>query len=252
MAKSRSQLFRDLNVKPTNIQWAWCAKNPSSKRAVFTLWEDLELPNKTWLIHEKNESYRKRGYFDQEKVVRLALSENYEILGLVCVAKDPNADKRTIQKIKEDLLYNLQFIDQGDQIFVKVIGKSSLLELIRKDRLEATLNGLQDLNDVTFGSDNPDRALNKGFIIQRDNRVREAVLKRANGKCEYCGSPSFKTSRGENYLEAHHIISLAQKGKDRMSNVIALCPSHHREAHFGKTAEKLEEKFLKILKAIEK
>jgi len=33
-----------------------------------------------------------------------------------------------------------------------------------------------------------------------------------------------------------------------MVNFIALCPAHHREAHFGVNAEELEKEFLDILK----
>jgi hypothetical protein len=59
------------------------------------------------------------------------------------------------------------------------------------------------------------------------------VKLRANGKCEFCGEPGFISTKGTPYLECHHIIALANDGADRMTNVIALCPKDHREAHFG-------------------
>jgi len=52
---------------------------------------------------------------------------------------------------------------------------------------------------------------------------------------------------GKNYLANHHIISLAHEGIDKVSNVIALCSHHHREAHFGINAEELEKEFQNIL-----
>lgn len=52
------------------------------------------------------------------------------------------------------------------------------------------------------------------------------------------------------YIEAHHIIALSQQGEDTPQNVIALCPEHHREAHYGAEAEKLEQEFLDKLKAL--
>jgi predicted HNH restriction endonuclease len=56
---------------------------------------------------------------------------------------------------------------------------------------------------------------------------------------------------GERYLECHHIIALAKDGADRLTNVIALCPNDHREAHFGKRRKKLEvEMIQKITKII--
>lgn len=249
MAKNRSQLFKDLNVAPTNVQWSWCAKNITLKRAVFTLWEDLEKPNQTWLIYDVGEFYKKAGYYDQKRTIDLAIKEGFELYGIVCVAKDPEADKRSIIEIKSDYVHKLEFLDKGDLIFVRVVKTIPLLNIIRQDQSDlSTANGLQDLDASNFGSDNPDRALTKGYIIKRDNRVRKAVIKRAKGKCEYCGESSFITSNGQYYLEAHHIIFLAQSGTDRMDNVIALCPSHHREAHFGINAENLEKEFLEILK----
>ncbi|WP_268034021.1 HNH endonuclease [Algoriphagus sp. PAP.12] len=249
MAKNRSQLFRDLNVSPANKQWAWCAKNTTLKRAVFTLWEDLERPNQQWLIYDVYENYKKAGYYDQKRTIDLSISEDFEIFGIVCVAKDPNAEKRSIVEIKDDFVHILEFVDKGNQIFVRVKKTVPLLEIIRRDQHDLNSeNGLQDLDTSNFGSDNPDRALSKGYIIKRDNKVRLAVIKRAKGKCEYCGEGSFKTPNGKNYLEAHHVIFLAKSGTDRMDNVIALCPSHHREAHFGINAEDLEKEFLEILK----
>lgn len=249
MAKNRSQLFKDLNVTPSNVQWSWCAKNISLKRAVFTLWEDLEKSNQTWLIYDVDEFYKKAGYYDQKRTIDLAISEGFELYGIVCVAKDPEADKRSITEIKDDFVHQLEFIDKGDQIFVRVIKTIPLLNIIRQDQSDLkTSNGLQDLDSSNFDSDNPDRALSKGYIIKRDNKVRNAVINRANGKCEYCGNTSFMTPNGQCYLEAHHIIFLAKSGTDRMDNVIALCPSHHREAHFGIKAEDLEKEFLEILK----
>jgi 5-methylcytosine-specific restriction protein A len=251
MAKNRSQLFKDLNVEPTNVQWSWCAKNTTIKRTVFTLWEDLEKPNQTWLIYDVNESYKKRGYYDQKKTIDLAIEKEFELFGIVCVAKDPEAEKRSIIEIKDYFVHQLEFVHEGDQIFVRVVKTIPLLSIIRKDQNDLTTsNGLQDLDTSNFGTDNPDRALTMGYIIKRDNKVRKAVIKRAKGKCEYCAEVSFLTSNGQNYLEAHHIISLARSGTDRMDNVIALCPSHHREAHFGVNAVKLEMEFLIILENI--
>lgn len=71
------------------------------------------------------------------------------------------------------------------------------------------------------------------FIRRPD--VRRYVLLRANGKCEYCGEEGFTMANGQVYLETHHIVPLHEKGPDSVSNVVALCPNHHREAHHGKS-----------------
>ena len=37
--------------------------------------------------------------------------------------------------------------------------------------------------------------------------------------------------QGEPYLEAHHVIRLADGGKDTIDNVVAICPNCHRKVH---------------------
>jgi len=249
MAKNRSQLFRDLDVKPKNPQWAWCAKNETIKRAVFTLWEDEELPNQTWLIHDENSTYKKNGYYDQKKVIDIAVEDKYEILGIVCIAYDINVAPRSIKEVREDFIYKLKVDVQDDKIYLRKTGQIKLIDVIRDDKiLLSESSGLNDLNYSDIGSDFPDRALAFGLVVKRNNNVRKAVLKRANGKCEFCGSRSFETKNGSIYLETHHVIYLAKNGADKVTNVIALCSEHHREAHFGKDAEELEKKFLDIIK----
>jgi predicted restriction endonuclease len=51
-------------------------------------------------------------------------------------------------------------------------------------------------------------------------------------------------------LESHHIIALADDGADRITNVIALCPNDHREAHFGTRAEQIETEMVSKLRII--
>lgn len=69
--------------------------------------------------------------------------------------------------------------------------------------------------------------------FERDPLVRRYVLERAKGYCELCGEKGFITAAGSVYLESHHIQPLSEGGVDGIDNVIALCPNHHREAHYG-------------------
>ncbi len=79
----------------------------------------------------------------------------------------------------------------------------------------------------------PARVAVSGLAYIRNVRVRAWVRERASGQCEYCGCIGFKMSGGRIYLETHHIVSLADGGLDTVGNMIALCPNHHREAHYG-------------------
>lgn len=81
--------------------------------------------------------------------------------------------------------------------------------------------------------------------------MRDAVLLRAKGKCEFCDEPGFMKRDGTRYLEAQQIISLANDGADEPYNVIALCPNDHRKAHFDERAEEIEREMILKLSTIE-
>ena len=99
-----------------------------------------------------------------------------------------------------------------------------------------------------IGAESPITQGYTGVKYYRDPMVRNRVLSRARGVCEYCGQPGFARENGSFYLECHHIIALADDGADRMTNVIALCPNHHREAHFGLKRGALELEMIEKVK----
>lgn len=98
-----------------------------------------------------------------------------------------------------------------------------------------------------LGNKTPERKPSSSNSFPRDRKVRGWVLARAKGSCEYCGEKGFKTSSGHTYLETHHIIALCDDGPDLVTNVIALCPNHHREAHYGENSDELRQAFFKAI-----
>ena len=87
----------------------------------------------------------------------------------------------------------------------------------------------------------------------RSRAVRDYVLMRADGKCELTGKPApFTTRSGEPYLEVHHTRRLSDDGPDDPRYVAAICPTIHREIHFGERGEALNAELVKRLQEIEK
>lgn len=68
---------------------------------------------------------------------------------------------------------------------------------------------------------------------ERSAEVRQLVMARSAGHCEWCNEPGFKKHDGQIYLESHHVVPLCEDGADSITNVIALCPNDHRRAHYG-------------------
>ena len=129
----------------------------------------------------------------------------------------------------------LQSVYPGDLLFRRLVG-------------EYTIPESDAINDL--GTDFPTRELSQSWSYPRDPKVRDAVLARAKGCCEFCGAQGFLKPDGKRYLETHHIIALAAEGADRVTNVIGLCPNDHREAHFGQRRQTLEEQMIAKLAAI--
>jgi len=82
---------------------------------------------------------------------------------------------------------------------------------------------------------------------ERNTYVVEYTRQRANGVCELCNSKApFTNSKGEPYLEVHHIHWLSKGGDDAIENTVALCPNCHRKMHIlnleedAKYLEKIE------------
>lgn len=89
-------------------------------------------------------------------------------------------------------------------------------------------------------------------VRNRDREVRDFALARAMGRCELCGASGFQLPDGRTFLETHHVVPLAEGGADSASNVVALCPNHHREAHYGRDAMSIRERLLKTLKVVKR
>jgi len=199
---------------------------------------------------------------------RLSDAPHYFATAVVSrIIADPKSDKGDLYaNISEYKQFQVPVLAKQDGVYLEVIPKSRELNYWRDGvrvvdkvvfdsiiQLAGTINGaveevdgLLDL-DPPPGCSTPDRALRTGYSIKRDARVRQYVVKKANGKCEYCGELGFGMLNGGFYLEAHHIIQLANQGRDNVQNVIALCANHHRQAHYGLQAEELELEFVRIV-----
>ena len=70
----------------------------------------------------------------------------------------------------------------------------------------------------------------------RDPFIVAAALARSDGHCEMpkCNAQLFDREDDRPYLEVHHITPLGEGGDDTFINAAALCPSCHRELHYGK------------------
>lgn len=77
-----------------------------------------------------------------------------------------------------------------------------------------------------------------------DPKKRNWIIKNFPDKCQKCGSKTFFKKNNDMYFEIHHIKPLSRGGEDAIENLSKICPTCHREAHYGQNVLKIEEKLL--------
>ncbi|MEH6532218.1 MAG: HNH endonuclease [Photobacterium frigidiphilum] len=85
---------------------------------------------------------------------------------------------------------------------------------------------------VSQGRKAPTRYQQQSTNYERNIWVAEFAKRLANGICQLCLLPApFNNSKGEPYLETHHIVWLSKDGEDTIENTVALCPNCHKKMH---------------------
>lgn len=234
----------------------WCGYNSARGFAVFTLWADRLHGNRYLLWDATLRATDTRiGAIELQQVLNEVMSSGHAAYGIRCEPQDRHADPRKRGYFDEDELLVLNLKREGHDVVATVLGaiKAADVAVDHPGAVAPFESAIDDLGPIPSGKANPDKAATAaGTGYRRDQAVRDFVLRRSRGNCEYCGAPGFEMSDGSRYLEAHHVIFLAAEGPDTVENVIALCAGHHREAHYGKQAELLERAFLEKLLEIAK
>ena len=94
----------------------------------------------------------------------------------------------------------------------------------------------------------PDRKTGKVLRVLRDTAQSRIVKELYSYKCQICGWTTFSPRlKSKWYCEAHHVQPLGKKykGPDHMSNILALCPTHHCMMDLGVLA--IEPSDLRVL-----
>jgi 5-methylcytosine-specific restriction protein A len=241
-----------LGVKLKNPQWSYGAMDPAKNRVFLKIWVSEQKEDD---LGVKFEVYWKEGWKSNGKTERLkhldAIRSGAECFGVLGEFLDPKAKRVKIKTFDDEqllLLGNLS--DDESYTYARVLRRFPIGELqaLVNERVGFQNSAIDDIPSAPIGSEVPGRTPTAGSRYQRIESVRQFVIEKAKGTCEYCRKLGFPLPDGSRYLEAHHIIALAKQGPDTVDNVIALCPSDHREAHYGANREKLETEMKEIIK----
>lgn len=67
--------------------------------------------------------------------------------------------------------------------------------------------------------------------------------------CQRCGETTFYKKNNQMFFEVHHILPLSRGGEDKVDNLSKICPTCHREAHYGKKEKEIQS--MLIVKTLE-
>jgi len=124
--------------------------------------------------------------------------------------------------------------------FVWIAGALGLsVEALEDQRAAQTLAGIFTL-EAGMPSMTPTRQHAVSTKIER-GPIGEAVKALRKHRCQICEALgqdgiAFVKASGQPYAEAHHVIPVAGllPGSLGASNIMVLCPNHHRQAHYGR------------------
>lgn len=245
---SLTQFCENLGAKRRNQQWSWCAISSDRNLALFTIWED-RIEDSQYIFSTKpreSDIRKKAGRTELIEVLEETIRDGIAAYGILCSVADINANPRKIKSFNRNCLMDLRLRREGDDYVGKIVGRIPPQVVIERGANSAWIasTAINDIDQDSVGNEDPEYRKRMSGSYVRDAKVREIVLKRANGICEECEQPGFLKLDGKRYLETHHVISLSEQGPDKPHNVIALCANDHRRAHYAKNWAELQEKFL--------
>lgn len=154
---------------------------------------------------------------------------------------DKNGDLRNA------IIFHLN-IEQADQNTVKEPEED--YKSTKKPTKGMSLKELRDIA-IKSASKSTSKKQQISTIQARSKAIKLYAKKRAGATCEGCGENAPFNSKEGPYLEVHHMFRLADGGPDKPENVIALCPTCHRRAHYALDAKEFNAELILKVKAKE-
>lgn len=108
-------------------------------------------------------------------------------------------------------------------------------------RTEKELDKDELLNKIAdCENDNSEKIMLKGKAYKRHNYLMVQIKKYRDYECQFC-STKIPKSNGDYYIEACHIKAKSEGGKDRLNNILILCPNCHKLFDFNeRVGEKIK------------
>lgn len=152
-------------------------------------------------------------------------SQRYQYRGIVKLAAEPFTETECDVDGIERKVWKFP---------LKLVNTSEYMDIVTVDEQEAHLSKqvAENLGSaLTLFASASKMVLSGSEVTVKTKRTQtnpvigEYVRMRANGYCELCGQKAPFEYKGKPYLCLSHIVPIAMGGKDKVSNIAALCPN---------------------------
>lgn len=107
------------------------------------------------------------------------------------------------------------------------------IEQIALEKSESSRVTSEILNELrNLSPKDPEQIEIRSKSYKRDNRTIVQLKIIREYKCQICGN-NIRKRNGSYYIEAAHITPKRHKGSELPSNILILCPNHHKEFDLG-------------------
>lgn len=230
--------------------YEWCFVDPD-KLVVLNLWyRELEEDNgKIFRNLNMRSVIRMAGVADiparkkraqkMDEALQVAWKKKLPIRIIVCSLADFD-----LEQPKKGSSVDLRKLDSEPWTIVNYDWNSGDCLLVRGPEEMSHDPFIDQFEDADDGPEEVEKSSITTQVYKRCPEVRRQARLRANGQCEWCDVMGFRTASGKIYIETHHVVPLSEGGPDSLQNVVALCATHHCEAHHGEKREEMKETFL--------
>lgn len=177
--------------------------------------------------------------------------KEYTYVGEVVLDSEPYSETQEDEQGSERKVYVFPLkLVSGERQVIKQ-DRDNVENVRARKAKKLTLEQLQAL--AVKGGKTATRYQQQSTSYERNVWVSELAKRLAKGQCQLCLQPApFKNTKGEPYLETHHIVWLSKGGDDTPENTVALCPNCHKKMHIvndKKDVESLKVRSNKLIEA---
>lgn len=169
---------------------------------------------------------------------KISSSKNWTNYELVKKYQDDLISGYSILKnyFKADALNHfLVAVYQGQELISDYLQIESFENGLEQNEIEHSVEvnldrlGKSDLYQriIDCENDKSEKIIINGRTYKRHNYLMVQIKKYRDYKCQFCSTKILKAN-GDYYIEACHIKAKAEGGKDRLDNILILCPNCHK------------------------